>query len=128
MLWLEVGRGALRLGVGLIFTGALHWHHAGQGQVYLLPSRIPHSPQRPETGSLGLVIERTRYEDEMDGLRWYTVRDLCRCHLAPCSSNTMGVLPSTQQPYHTTHKALALPCCAVQSCFALLFRFALLHH
>jgi 3-hydroxyanthranilate 3,4-dioxygenase len=47
-----------------------------KGQVYLLPSRVPHSPQRPEKGSLGLVIERERYMDanppEVDGLRWYT--------------------------------------------------------
>merc|ERR1712185_15415 len=35
-----------------------------EGDVYLLPSRIPHSPQRPEVGSIGLVIERQRYEDE----------------------------------------------------------------
>jgi 3-hydroxyanthranilate 3,4-dioxygenase len=47
-----------------------------EGQVYLCPSRVPHSPQRPETGSLGLVIERERYMEadppEVDGLRWYT--------------------------------------------------------
>merc|ERR1712086_572984 len=43
-----------------------------EGQVYLLPSRVPHSPQRPEEGSLGLVLERQRYEGlEKDGLRWY---------------------------------------------------------
>jgi len=49
----------------------------GKGQVYLLPSRIPHSPQRPEAGSLGLVVERTRNDDEVDGLRWYTDFDKC---------------------------------------------------
>ena len=44
-----------------------------EGEVYLLPSRIPHSPQRPERGSIGLVVERQRYEDEPpDGLRFYT--------------------------------------------------------
>ena len=41
-----------------------------EGQIFLLPSRIPHSPQRfPDT--IGLVIERERAEDELDGLRWY---------------------------------------------------------
>jgi len=45
-----------------------------EGEVYCLPSRVPHSPQRPEEGSLGLVVERERYENEgeVDGLRWYT--------------------------------------------------------
>ena len=77
-----------------------------EGEVYLLPSRVPHSPQRPERGSLGLVVERSRsvfvVPPELDGLRWYTDfdapqqilyekffhcddlgRDLVCCH-APC--------------------------------------------
>ena len=45
--------------------------HIKQGQVFLLPSRIPHSPQR-KVGTFGLVIERKREQDELDGLRWYT--------------------------------------------------------
>eukprot|EP00284_Hemiselmis_tepida_P017247 CAMPEP_0174942934 /NCGR_PEP_ID=MMETSP1355-20121228/75413_1 /TAXON_ID=464990 /ORGANISM="Hemiselmis tepida, Strain CCMP443" /LENGTH=224 /DNA_ID=CAMNT_0016190145 /DNA_START=1 /DNA_END=671 /DNA_ORIENTATION=+ len=48
-----------------------------QGQLFVLPPRIPHSPQRPQEGSLGLVIERERREGEMDGLRWYT--DFATC-------------------------------------------------
>jgi 3-hydroxyanthranilate 3,4-dioxygenase len=49
-----------------------------QGQVFLLPSRIPHSPQRPEAGSLGLVIERKRdIGKEFDALRWYTDFNTC---------------------------------------------------
>jgi hypothetical protein len=38
-------------------------------QVYVLPSRIPHSPQRFED-TVGLVIERERAQDEIDGLRY----------------------------------------------------------
>ena len=41
-----------------------------QGQVFLLPSRIPHSPQR-QVDTFGLVVERKRAPDEVDGLRWY---------------------------------------------------------
>lgn len=48
-----------------------------EGQVFMLPSRIPHSPQRPEVGSFGLVIERTREDSELDGLRWYTDFESC---------------------------------------------------
>ena len=47
------------------------------GQVFLLPSRIPHSPQRPEEGSFGLVVERRRDKHELDGLRFYTDFDKC---------------------------------------------------
>lgn len=42
-----------------------------QGQVFALPSRIPHSPQRPMENSLGLVVERERQEGEMDGLIFF---------------------------------------------------------
>ena len=41
-----------------------------EGEVFLLPAYIPHSPQRP-AGSIGLVVERKRDEGKHDGLRWY---------------------------------------------------------
>jgi 3-hydroxyanthranilate 3,4-dioxygenase len=42
----------------------------GEGDVFLLPPNVPHSPQRfPDT--VGLVIERARRPGEQDGLEWY---------------------------------------------------------
>jgi 3-hydroxyanthranilate 3,4-dioxygenase len=41
-----------------------------EGEVFLLPSHIHHSPQRFE-GSVGLVIERRRAAGELDGFLWY---------------------------------------------------------
>ena len=41
-----------------------------EGEIFLLPPYIPHSPQRP-AGSVGLVIEHKRAEGDHDGLRWY---------------------------------------------------------
>lgn len=41
-----------------------------EGDIYLLPPNTPHSPQR-EAGSIGLVMERKRRENEIDGLQWY---------------------------------------------------------
>ena len=40
------------------------------GEIFLLPPRVPHSPQRAE-GSIGLVIERRRLPHEDDGLMWF---------------------------------------------------------
>ncbi len=46
-----------------------------QGEIFLLPKNVPHSPQRP-AGTLGLVIERKRREGEEDALLW-----ICKdCH------------------------------------------------
>jgi 3-hydroxyanthranilate 3,4-dioxygenase len=41
-----------------------------QGEILLLPPRVPHSPQR-YANSVGLVIERRRRAGELDGLQWY---------------------------------------------------------
>ncbi len=40
------------------------------GEMFLLPPRVPHSPQRP-AGTVGLVIERYRKPDEYDKLMWF---------------------------------------------------------
>ncbi len=40
------------------------------GEMFYLPARIPHSPQR-SAGGVGLVIERKRLPHELDGLQWY---------------------------------------------------------
>ena len=41
-----------------------------EGDIFLLPPRTPHSPQRP-AGTVGLVMELYRHEKEMDGCFWY---------------------------------------------------------
>jgi 3-hydroxyanthranilate 3,4-dioxygenase len=41
-----------------------------EGEVFLLPPQVPHSPQRFE-GTVGLVIERRRRDGERDGLMWF---------------------------------------------------------
>jgi 3-hydroxyanthranilate 3,4-dioxygenase len=41
-----------------------------EGEMYLLPAGVPHSPQRP-AGSVGLVVERRRTPAELDGFSWY---------------------------------------------------------
>lgn len=47
-----------------------------EGDIFLLPPHVRHSPQRPEAGSVGLVVERRRPADQLDGFEWF-----CRaCH------------------------------------------------
>jgi 3-hydroxyanthranilate 3,4-dioxygenase len=54
------------------------WHQGGpkdipirEGDILLLPPHVPHSPQRPEPGSYGLVIERVRPAGLKDAFQWY---------------------------------------------------------
>ncbi|MDR9397618.1 3-hydroxyanthranilate 3,4-dioxygenase [Salibacter sp.] len=41
-----------------------------EGEMFLLPPEVPHSPIRTK-GSVGLVVERIRKADHDDGLLWY---------------------------------------------------------
>ena len=47
-----------------------------EGAMFLLPPHVRHSPQRPEAGSLCIVIERARPEGVIDGFEWYCLS----CH------------------------------------------------
>jgi 3-hydroxyanthranilate 3,4-dioxygenase len=48
--------------------------HINEGDIFLLPPRTPHSPQRP-ANTVGMVIERKRETKELDGFLWYC--DVC---------------------------------------------------
>ena len=41
-----------------------------EGEIFLLPKNVPHSPQRYE-GTIGLVIEYKREEGDLDAFQWY---------------------------------------------------------
>uniref|UniRef100_A0A7N6AQE8 3-hydroxyanthranilate 3,4-dioxygenase n=1 Tax=Anabas testudineus TaxID=64144 RepID=A0A7N6AQE8_ANATE len=44
--------------------------HIKEGEMFLLPARVPHSPQR-QANTVGLVVERRRLLTETDCLRYY---------------------------------------------------------
>ena len=41
-----------------------------EGEIFLLPPRVPHSPRRP-ANTVGLVMERYRKAGEKDGFLWF---------------------------------------------------------
>jgi len=45
-----------------------------EGEIFLLPRAVPHSPQRL-ANTVGLVLERRRHDLELDGLRYFTEVD-----------------------------------------------------
>ena len=44
--------------------------YINEGEIFLLPPKVPHSPQRIKN-TVGLVVERKRRADELDAFRWY---------------------------------------------------------
>ena len=51
-----------------------------EGNMLLVPPRLPHSPQRPQPGSIGLVVERSRPAGRMDAFEWYCEGCATRLH------------------------------------------------
>ena len=51
-------------------NGAVQVVQLKEGEVFLLPSKVPHSPIRP-ADTIGLVVERKRSSQENDGLLWF---------------------------------------------------------
>lgn len=42
-----------------------------EGDIFLLPPHVRHSPQRPMEGSIGLVVEPKRPAGALDAFEWY---------------------------------------------------------
>jgi 3-hydroxyanthranilate 3,4-dioxygenase len=42
-----------------------------EGEIFLLPGHVRHSPQRPDPDSIGLVVEAPRREGAKDGFEWF---------------------------------------------------------
>ena len=52
-------------------NGELVQYEIKEGEMFLLPAKIPHSPVRSKD-SIGLVIERRRSQNDKDGLMWFS--------------------------------------------------------
>ena len=55
-----------------------------EGEMFLLPPHIPHSPQRP-ANTIGLVVERNRTPAEIDSCLWYCEKCANKLHEAAFS-------------------------------------------
>lgn len=56
--------------VRVVEDGTIRDVQIREGDIFLLPPMVPHSPQRG-ANTVGLVIERTRTPEEKDGFQWY---------------------------------------------------------
>lgn len=63
--------------------------HIREGEMFLLPARIPHSPQRP-ADTVGLVMERYRNDGEVDKLMWFCENCNTKLHEASFPLKDIG--------------------------------------
>ena len=57
--------------VMVVDRGKFERIHLREGDIFLMPAHVRHSPQRPEPGSLCTVIERSRPAGVVDAFEWY---------------------------------------------------------
>ncbi len=87
-----------------------------EGEMFLLPARVPHSPMRPE-GSIGLVIECKRQPEDNDGLMWFC--DQCNTKLHESYFHLTNIekdfLPRFREYYNDEHLRTCPNCHSVMA-------------
>ena len=77
-----------------------------EGDTYLLPRHLRHSPQRPEAGSVCLVIERARAPGVIDGFEWYCAPCGRRVHRIDVQlTDIVADLPRAYEAFYSSPEA-----------------------
>ena len=85
-----------------------------EGEMFLLPPRIPHSPQRP-ANTIGLVIERHRRPGEEDKLMWFCENCHHQLHEASFAmSDIVNELPPIMNAFMESEELRACDNCGAQ--------------
>ena len=83
-----------------------------EGEVFLLPPHVRHSPQRPQVGSVGLVIEPKRPEGAADAIEWYCFNCGSLVHRAELKlTSIVDDLPPVYQAFYASDEARTCPSC-----------------
>ncbi|MBD3663903.1 3-hydroxyanthranilate 3,4-dioxygenase [Sulfitobacter aestuariivivens] len=83
-----------------------------EGEVFLLPAHVRHSPQRPQEGSIGLVIEPKRQTGELDAIEWYCFECHSRVHRAEMQLvSIVDDLPPVYDAFYASTEQRTCPDC-----------------
>jgi 3-hydroxyanthranilate 3,4-dioxygenase len=83
-----------------------------EGDVFLLPPHVRHSPQRPEPGSVGLVVEPARADGQPDGFEWYCFECKGLVHRVEVNVESLvDDLPPLYKAFYADEKARTCPHC-----------------
>ncbi|MGH6989190.1 MAG: 3-hydroxyanthranilate 3,4-dioxygenase [Stellaceae bacterium] len=83
-----------------------------QGSIFLLPRHVRHSPQRPQEGSVGLVVEPKRYNDDHDGFEWYCFQCGALIHRVEVKLHSIvHDLPPLFEAFYRDEEARTCPRC-----------------
>jgi len=86
-----------------------------EGEVFMLPSHVRHAPQRPQEGSIGIVVEAPRMMGMREGFEWYCFNCESRVHRVEVAlSGPDGIvsqLPVIFDEFHQDEDARTCPNC-----------------
>lgn len=83
-----------------------------EGDIFLLPAHMRHSPQRPQEGSIGLVIEPARPEGALDAVEWYCFECQALVHRAEVDLvSIVDDLPPLYAAFYADEKKRTCPKC-----------------
>jgi 3-hydroxyanthranilate 3,4-dioxygenase len=84
-----------------------------EGEVFLLPAHVRHSPQRPQAGSVGLVVEPKRHAgNDIDGFEWYCFECGALVHRAEVRiEHLVRDLPPIYEAFYADEAARKCPNC-----------------
>lgn len=86
-----------------------------EGEMWLLQGNLPHSPQRPEAGSIGIVIERIREEGTLEKFQWYCQECSTKIHEIELQVRDIveDLPPVFEEFYNSDDAARTCPNCSV---------------
>jgi 3-hydroxyanthranilate 3,4-dioxygenase len=98
--------------VDVMHEGKPQTVHIREGDAWLLPGNVPHSPQRPDPDSIGLVIERVREEGTPEKFQWYCPNCAALVHEAELQvRDIVADLPPVFAAFYADESARTCPNC-----------------
>ncbi|WP_109466273.1 3-hydroxyanthranilate 3,4-dioxygenase [Albibacillus kandeliae] len=86
-----------------------------EGEVFMLPAHTRHAPQRPQEGSIGIVVEAPRQPGMSEGFEWYCFNCKSLVHRAEVSldgpEGIVSQLPKIYEAFHADMEARTCPSC-----------------
>jgi len=86
-----------------------------EGEVFLLPAHTRHAPQRPQEGSIGIVVEAPRQPGMVEGFEWYCFNCEALVHRFEVAldgpEGIVTELPKIYDAFHNSTEARTCPKC-----------------
>jgi 3-hydroxyanthranilate 3,4-dioxygenase len=111
--WFYQIRGDMMLKMAL--DGEIYDVPIREGEVFMMPAHTIHAPQRPQEGSIGIVVESPRMMGMLEGFEWYCFNCKTRVHRIEVPlgspSGIVTALPTIYDAFHADEEARTCPSC-----------------